>query len=373
MIKIAYIIDTINSPTGGTEKQLLILLNELDRSKFKPCLICLRHSEWLENNKFSFDVHILNIHSLISYDFIKGIRQFKRIYQQENFNIIQTFFADGNIFGTIAARFVGCRKVISSRRNIGYWHNRIHIVILRFLSKWTEYYLCNSEAAQKMTVELEKVNVSKTDVIYNGLDLDWISSINNEIREKQRKTWSVKNDEIVVGAIANLRPVKNLALLIESASTLTKEFPNLKFIIVGEGPQRKQLQNKIDILDLNEVFFLVGRSFNIPACLSAFDIAVLTSLSESFSNSLIEYMAAKLPIVSSDSGGNSEAIENNKSGILFSLEDKEGLSNGLRKLIVDKEFATSLTENAIDKVRRNYTKDCMLINHQMYYQNIVNK
>jgi L-malate glycosyltransferase len=373
MIKIAYIIDTINSPTGGTEKQLLILLNELDKSKFKPYLICLRNSEWLKNNKFAFDIHILNVHSLISYGFFKGIRQFRNINQQENFNIIQTFFADGNIFGTIAARFVGCKKVISSRRNIGYWHNRIHIVILRFFNKWTEHYLCNSEAAQKKTVELEKVNLAQTHVIYNGLDLDEFVSINDEIRKSQRKTWSVKNDEIVIGAIANLRPVKNHTLLIESASVLIKEFRNLKFIIVGEGNQRKELQNKIDKRNLNEVFFLVGKSFNVLSCLSAFDIAVLTSLSESFSNSLIEYMAAKLPIVSSNAGGNSEAIEHNKSGILFSLEDKEGLYNGLRKLLLDKEFAKSLTGNAFDKVFENYSKKNMIINHQIYYDSIINK
>ncbi|MCP4705590.1 MAG: glycosyltransferase [candidate division Zixibacteria bacterium] len=373
MIKIAYIIDIITSPTGGTERQLLMLMNEIDKSKFKPYLICLRDSEWLQNNDFPFDVHVLNIGRLFSLDFIKGIISFRKLYKNQKFDIIQTFFRDGNIFGSIAAKYCNCNKIISSRRNMGYWHTKFDIFLLKLFSKWTPYYLCNSKAAQEQTIEIEKVDPSKISTMYNGLDLTKLNLINDEARAKQRKIWSVKDDEIVIGAIANLRPVKNIDILIDTAAELIKEFKNLKFIVAGEGDLRKQLQEKIAKLDLVARFFLVGRTNNIYPLLSSFDIAVMPSQSESFSNSLIEYMLAKLPIVASDVGGNSEAIEHNKTGLLFSLEDKNGLLEGVKRLISDRALSRQLGKNAYNNAIRNYSISTMIFNHENYYENIASK
>lgn len=371
MIKIAYIIDTIATPAAGTEKQLLLLINEIDKSKFKPYLICLRNSEWLQNNYFPFGVHILEVGSLLSLSFFRGLLKLRKLHQKENFDIVQTFFIDGNIFGTVAAKFIGCKRLVSSRRNIGYWHNNFHIRILRFLKNWTSYYLCNSKASLNKTTEMEKVDPSKIYIIYNGLDFNIFDSINDEMRKKQRDAWGIKNSDIIIGAITNLRTVKNIDLMIETASILVQEFHHLKFVVVGEGDLRKKLQHKIDKLNLNNNFFMVGRIDNILAPLSAFDIAVMPSLSESFSNSLIEYMAAKLPIVSSDSGGNSEAIEHNKTGLLFSLNDKMGLSKSIRQLIANKSTAELLAENAYNKAFNNYSINRMVLNHQNFYMKIM--
>lgn len=373
MIKIAFIIDSIETPAAGTEKQLLMLINGLDKKKFKPWLFCLRDSEWLRNNTLPFPVYVFNVGSLLSLNLFRGLLKFKKFHRKVNFDIIQTFFADGNIFGSIVAWYIGCKKLISSRRNIGYWHNWIHIRILRLFAKLTPYYLCNSKAAKNKTIEIEKVKLSKIKIIYNGLNLDKFNSINENMRREQREVWDIDENELVIGTIANLRPIKNLGSLITVASALIKEFSNLKFIVVGEGKLRNKLQNKIDTLNMTKTFRLVGQVNNIERPLSAFDIAVMPSLSESFSNSLIEYMAARLPIISSDSGGNSEAIEHNKTGLLYSLDDKNGLSNALRQIILDKTFAGQLAENAHNIAYKNYNVNEMIINHQNYYNSIMEK
>lgn len=371
MIKIAYIIDTIITPSAGTEKQLLLLMNEIDRSKFTPYLICLHNSEWLQSNKFPFEVHILNVGSLLSISALKGIFKFKKIHMAENFDITQTFFIDGNIFGTIAAKFVGCKKIISSRRNIGYWHNKTHIRILRLLRKWTTSYLCNSEAAKDITIKVEHAKPDKFHVIYNGLHLDMFKSLDQNKRDNQRTSWHIKEDEILIGTVANLRAVKNIDMLIESASRLMSEFTHLKFVVIGEGQMENALQQKIDKFNLTDNFILAGRFDDITDPLAAFDIAVMPSLSESFSNSLIEYMAAKLPIVSSNAGGNSEAIEHNVNGLLFPLSDKMGLYNNIKRLILDKLLAEKLAQNAFLDASKNYPIETMVKKHQLYYEDII--
>ncbi|HKK21279.1 MAG TPA: glycosyltransferase, partial [candidate division Zixibacteria bacterium] len=214
-LKIAYIIDAIETPSAGTEKQLLTMLHGLDRQRVEPYLVCLHDSEWMQSQQFDFPFVNLNVHSLFGLPFLKGLRKFKQLHKQEQFDIVQTFFKDGNIFGTFAARYARCPVVISSRRNTGYWHDHKHIRMLRFLRRWTTLYLANSQAAALSTCEIELVDKDRTAVIYNALDLERFMKFDRQQRGSQREKWNVGDDEILVGAIANLRPVKKLDTLIE--------------------------------------------------------------------------------------------------------------------------------------------------------------
>jgi len=370
-IKIAFVIDTIETPAAGTERQLLLLLNNLDKTRFEPYLICLRNSSWLKEQNFFFPVIILNLKSLFSLKFISSLFKFRRLYKEKRFDIIQTFFKDTNVFGTVAAKFAGCPVIISSRRNIGYWHSKFDIKILRFLRRWTSHYLANSNTAKEQTVMVEKVSSEKIKVIYNALDLEKFKDINPALRTKQRQLWKIEDNEILIGSIANLRKVKNIDAIITAATKLCQNFSNLKFVVIGEGEEREHLQKLIKMNSLTEKFLLPGRYENIIPCLAAFDIAVLVSSSESFSNVLIEYMAAGLPIVASDVGGNSEAIVDNESGLLYRLANPDELVKSVTRIINDRELTDKLKTNARKRAWENYRKEEIIQQYEDYYSALV--
>lgn len=370
MIRIGFVIDSIQTPAAGTEKQLLMLLDGLDKTRFSPFLICLRDSDWLNNQQFHFPVVIYNLRKILSLSLIKYLRRFIRFIRDEKLDIVHTFFADSNIFGAIGARLAGCKVIISSRRNIGNWHNRRNVSILRLLRRWITHYLANSEAAAKITAEVEKVAPDRITVIYNGLQLHKYQSLPSDMRSKQRREWNAANDETLVGVVANLRDVKNIDSLISTAARLDKEFSSLKYVVVGEGPDRAKLQNLINSLGLTKKFHLVGRYVNVVPCLAAFDIAVLCSSFESLSNSLIEYMAAGLPIVASNVGGNGEAISHNETGLLYPIDDENGLENALRTLLMDQSLATKLSEGAKKSASQRFSSEAYVKNHQDYYTNV---
>ncbi|HUV30006.1 MAG TPA: glycosyltransferase [Acidobacteriota bacterium] len=372
-IKIAYVIDTIVTPSAGTEKQLLMLLHGLDKTRFKPFLICLRDSDWLGRQSLPFDVTTLDVASLLSVQCLRGLRRFRQLHGREQFDIVQTFFDDGNIFGTLAARLAGCRTVISSRRNIGYRHGRMHRFILRRLRRWTNHYLANSTAVAQWTTATEGVVAAKLKVIHNGLDLQAFESVPEGARQRQRAEWGIGDDETLIGALANLRPVKNVESLIEAAAALCPEFSNIKFVVVGEGPERNQYQRFIDNRGLTDRFALVGRYSNVIPCLAAFDIAVMCSKSESFSNSLIEYMAMGLPVAASDVGGNPEAVTHRETGLLYSVEDGASLAGALRELLTDKAMASRLGEKARRDALLKYNTADTLAHHQTYYEQITHR
>jgi len=371
MIKISFIIDTIKTPAAGTERQLLMLLDGLDRKLFSPRLICLRNSDWLKTQEFQFPVERYNLRKMLSLSTIKRIRQFIRFTKKEQPDIIQTFFVDANIFGVIAARLAGCKIIISSRRSLGQGYSRLNLLFLRLLRRWTTSYLANSEAAALKTVDKEGVPRHRITVIYNGLDLQQYRSISPEQRSQQRREWRIDNNETLIGVVANLRDIKNIDSLIRVAARLDNEFPSLKYVVVGEGPERPKLQNLIESSGLAGRFLLVGSYPDVVPCLAAFDIAVMCSSFESFSNSLIEYMAAGLPIISSDAGGNSEAISHNENGLLYPVGDEQGLENGLRKLFSDQSLATRLGESARKTAFRCFSREAYIKRHEDYYIQLV--
>jgi glycosyltransferase involved in cell wall biosynthesis len=371
MIKIAYIIDSIESPTAGTELQLLMLLNELNRQEFEPHLVCLHDSDWMRQQSFDFPVKKFSFARVASLDFIRNMRALARYFKEQDFDIVQTFFKDGNIYGTVAARMAGRKIIISSRRNIGYWHDAKQLAILRFLRRWTSWYLSNSQVNINIVMDTEKADPSKIKVIYNGLDLEKFTSTDEEMRKRRRAEWGIADDEILIGMVVNLRPVKNVELFIESASDLLRNYPKLKFVVIGEGPLRPRYEEKICSSGLENRFLLPGKYLDVAGCLAAFDIAAICSKSESFSNSLIEYMAARLPIVASDVGGNSEAIDHEENGLLFSLEDAGGLNKSIKRYLDDPEFAREMGKRAQKKALENYKRDVCIQNHESFYKSIV--
>ncbi|MDX9857798.1 MAG: glycosyltransferase [candidate division Zixibacteria bacterium] len=375
VIKIAYVIDWIYSPEGGTERQLLMLLNGLDRARFTPHLVYLRDTEFLTNTRFGFPVTKIPVGKLVSPGFVGGLRAFRKLHQRERFDIVQTLFIDANVFGTIAAHYAGCRVILSSRRNIGYWHDSAQVAMLRFLRRWTTHYLANSMAAVEKTVETEGVPAERITVIRNGLDLDQFSRTSPELRATQREQWGVGPNDIVVGAVANLRKVKNIESLMRAAVTLVKEHDNLVFVWCGKGfgGEHEHYLQLVDEMGLQGRFHFPGGTEDVVRALSGFDIGVLCSTSESFSNSLVEYMAAGLPIVASDVGGNREAIDHERTGLLYPIDRDDLLTESLRRLITDRELAQKLGRQAQDTARTAYSREAMLKQHEDFYYRILGR
>ncbi|MBD3256979.1 glycosyltransferase [candidate division GN15 bacterium] len=370
-ITIAYVIDTIVTPSAGTEKQLLMLLRGLDRTRFRPVLVCLRDSDWLQSQQFDFDFELIGLGALMRPDFFKAVRRFKELHARYNFDIVQTFFVDGNIFGNYAGHKAGVKQLVSSRRNIGYWHGLKDKLILRWLRRWTHHYLANSKSVIDVAILTEHVDPSIVKVIYNGLDLERFVNIPDDLRVRQRQEWGIADDQTLIGVMANLRPVKNQGVLIDAMAKLADSYPRLRAVLVGEGSLRPAFQAQIDRADLQGRVQMVGAYEDILPCLAAFDIGVLCSLSESFSNSLVEYLAAGLPVVASNVGGNPEAVTPGETGLLFDLKDPDDLPRKLRELLDDPEMARRMGAAAKDTAHRRFSRESCLRQHEEYYQTIL--
>lgn len=370
-IRIAYVIDTIDTPAAGTERQLLALLHGLDRREFAPHLVCLHESPWLREQTFEFPVTFLGIHSLRRPAALAALLRFRRLCLVTPFDLVQTFFVDGNLFGTLGAALAGRPAVISSRRNIGHWHDRTQVALLRWLGRWTDYYLANSRAVAERTVTVEGAAPDRVIVIQNGLELEDPALIPPARRRDQRAAWGVADDELLVGTVANLRSIKNLPEFVSAAGRLAARLPHVRFVVVGEGPDRPDLEARIAAAGLSDRFLLAGRMLDVRPALAAFDIGVQCSLAESSSNSLIECLAAGLPVAASDIPGNAEAVVHEESGLLYSVGQPEALAGALARLAGDTGLRGRLGAAARRVAMETYAMNRCLERHAAFYRRVV--
>jgi len=376
MLNIAYVIDTIETPNAGTESQLLMLLRGLDRSRFSPHLIVLKNSNWLTRNNLPFPVYNLDLKKLLSLKFLASLIRFKKYIKKHNIVIVQTFFRDANVFGTLAAYFSRIGVIISSRRNhgLGYWHNRYWLMLLKVLKIFTTIYIANSQTTKNYTVESEQVNPNKVLVIYNGLDTNRYTQLRRQRREVYRRSLGILPGQVLIGVIANLREVKNLPLFIKVAAILSKKYPDTRYIVVGDGPERDKLQTMINNFSLDGRVILAGEQDDVSPFLCSMDVGVLCSKSESLSNSILEYLATGLPSVVSNVGGNLEAI-GYRNGLSFESNNLEDLCVKLEVLIVDSDLRKSLGSWGKSYACRKYNyknivKQYEGVYEQFYFANI---
>lgn len=333
MIKIAFVIDTVESPTAGTEKQLLLLIKHLDRTRFEPYLCVLRSSKWIEEKFDLCSLFVAGIDSFKTITGLKGILRLSGWFNENGINIVQTHFRDSSIAGILAARFAGIKTVIGTRRNQGYWLTPVELRMQKFLDCWVTAYIANSQSTKQWMANTEGVDLKRVEVINNGFDFSIIETESDINRKEMRLSLGVAEDAPVIGIVANLRPIKDHATFLQAANIVHAQIPTARFLIIGDGSEKPVLQKQTEELKLTDTVIFLGARLDVPRILAACDIGVLSSRSESFSNAIVEYMAAGLPVVTTDVGGAREAVDDGINGFIVAIGDFEEMGKRIIELL----------------------------------------
>ncbi len=360
-----YLIDDYSAPFAGTEGQLLALIEGLIRTGLRPEITLFRESDYINKNGFPCKVRVFKIKRLLSLHALKQIIKFALYLRRNNYKLVHIFFNDASIIAPVILKLFKC-KVIISRRDMGYWYTPLNRMILKLNRFFIDAVIVNSEAVKRVTHKNERIPLSKIHVIYNGYNPDRLSSapsIQNKIifnRDGKSK---------VVGMVGNIRPIKRYDDLIRAFALVQKEFPASELIIVGSGDTDK-LETLVNELNLTDDVFFLGRQSDIPSIVKKFDVAVLCSESEGFSNSIIEYMRCLVPVVCNDVGGNSEIVEHNVTGYLVEPFNIEELADKICMMLRHPEEARRMAKKADAFVSELCDYDKMINTHLAVYESI---
>ena len=364
-IRAAFVINSIFTPSGGTERQLLFLLRHLDREIFDPHLFCLHSSPWLEEEFDACPLHVVGIRSFKSPLFLRRLGAFSATLRRERFDLVQTQFGDANTVGILAARMAGVPIIISTRRGVSLWASRAGLSLLRFLNSQATCFIANSQATRKLTVETEGVAPEKIEVIYNGIDPE-VCARKGRGREEVRRMLGIPRDAPVVGIVANLRPVKGIDVFIRAAALVADERADAVFLIVGGGEEQESLTVLAQNLGLGERVRFLGTRLDVPSLLGAMDVGVLSSHYESFSNAILEYLAAGLPVVCTDVGGCREVVEDGRNGYIVGPGDASAMAEKIL-ILLQNGFSSRERKRMEQRLKNEFSIEAMVQGHQQFY------
>lgn len=188
-------------------------------------------------------------------------------------------------------------------------------------------------------------------VIPNGVDIDRFSRLS---RGKARIELNIKGDEKILLFVGGLRPVKGVRYLIESMSIIKQEYENIRLLIVGEGEERQTLEGLAARLDLTECISFLGQITNdaIPGYMIASDILILPSLSEGFPVTILEAMAAGLPIVTTRVKGMPEIVRDGENGFLVEPKNPGQIGEKVLLLLENDDLRRRISGNNREKAKR---------------------
>jgi glycosyltransferase involved in cell wall biosynthesis len=373
-MKIAFLIDTIACDTAGTQKQLLETIRRLNRTEFQPELICLWESPWMTHNALPCHCTVLGYRGFLKSDFPSVVRRLAQLISNRGIDIIQTFFEDSIFVGALGAIFARRRPILlSSRRDIGLgkenqpWYHELFGYALPVVNRQFTGIVANSEQVRAYVSRREKTSLAKIKVHYNGVSLPDL-----ERRGAPPSSMSSHDAGVWIGIVASLTPVKRHDLIIRAFAEARTTMPqmNARLLLLGEGPQRAELERLAQACGVWEAVQFEGAVTNVDSYLRHLDIGVLCSDREGLSNAILEYMAYGLPVVATDVGGNSELV-NASNGILVPPNDVSALAQALSTLVGDKGLRARLGHASRDKAHRSFSWENSMRDLEDYYRTLL--
>jgi glycosyltransferase involved in cell wall biosynthesis len=363
-MKILLVIDRLTNPHAGTEGQFLLLINLLQTAGCELRVVVLANSEWLETNPLPCLTDVIGSSS------IKSPRTWWKVYHQarqakkDGYHLAHIFFNDASVVCPPMFALAGIKSIIS-RRDMGFWYNSIYRAVLPFTGKFVSCALSNSRAVANITGKVERIPDSKLRVIYNGFN----PRLSAEVKIPELEILK-SSGATLFGLVANIRPIKRMqdAICALAQLDLIRYNPHLVIIGAGDATELKALAGELNVGE--RVHFLGSRS-DIPNCLQYLSTGLLCSESEGFSNAIVEYQFAGLPVICSRTGGNPEAVTQDLTGWLYDVGNIEELSKAMASVLSAPAHAKTMGIAAKKEAESRYTIDAMLNEHLSLYRELI--
>lgn len=374
MQKVLYVIGSLS--IGGAEKQLYLLAGNVKAAGFKTTVFAIDPTGPLYKSFQESGIKVIGIKSyrfrskyLIFIKILKAYMKLALLILRERPDVIHCYLPLTNFLGATLGRLLGVGKVVTSKRALNN-----HVLRYPFmkhidrLADWcSDHILANSQAVLEDTVKLNPATAGKIQVIYNGLQANpYYAPVQN--RQLVRKDLGLSVDKVSLISVGNLIPYKGHAELIAAFAQVSRLHKNLHLYIVGQDRGiGDELQAQTLSLGIQDCVSFLGLRQDVQHLLSAMDIFVLPSHEEGFCNALLEAMAAGLPCIATNVGGNAEAVIHNKSGLIVEPKDKAALRDALCQLVEDEGLRLRLAQEAYKASGERFSIKSMLQNHLDIY------
>ncbi len=351
----------LTSTAGGVGQHSYMLAQHLSRERFDLTVAFgpgYPLDEAFDTLRGCHIVHLSTRRSISPIANLRAMWQVFRLMRQGEFDIVFTAQSIAGFVGRVVAVLAGipvrlhCIHVYACHDDQPAWKRWIYRMIERRLDGLTTRYVAVSEATKRFGVERGLFAEHRVHVIPNGVPEPVDAS---DSRDAIRAELGIKPDALLCMTASRFEPQKGLDLLIEAMSLVAAWLPDAQLVLVGEGPLRTSLEQRVQKLGLQSRILFAGWRSDIQRILPAADLFVLSSLWEAMPLTIVEAMAAGRAVVATDVGGVREMVIDGQTGSVVPPRNVQALADAMLRLLRDPATRQQFGKAARERYLKHFT------------------
>ena len=367
-INILFVLQTFG--TGGSERIVMDLCENIDRKKFNPFVVGLVDGLMKEDLK-KIKIETLCVNK-VQHNILKVMTQISKFIKEHQIDIINAHHFTPFFYSFYGGKRHGCKIFYT-----GHTSNEIDLIhgfwsmVGKILLHFSDGAIAISEGVSSSIMKKFHLRKNKIFKIINAVDHQRFQITIDPIQKREQL--NIKKEDHVIGIVSSLRRQKNHDNLIKAFNIVLQKINTVKLLIVGsgigKGKREKDLRTLVKELGLGEKVIFLGARSDIPEILKVMDIYCLPSFFEGLPISLLEAMSAKLPVVGTAVMGIRDVIRNEKTGLLVPSNNPERLAEALIRLLNNPDLRKELSENGYRYILENHDKDKWINHYEQLFSN----
>jgi len=350
---------------GGLENGLVNLINGTPKDRYRHAIICLAGFTEFAERITRDDVRVYDLEKSPGKDPGCYLRLYRLLRK------IRPAVVHSRNVGTLDCQIVAAAAGVPYRVHGEHgWEatdlqgrNARYRRLRRASRHFVHHYVTVSADMQDWLENVIGIPAGRIDQIYNGIDAERFCA--------EPATGAGRDDRFVIGTVGRLDPIKDQATLIRAVAELHARGkpgdPEIRLLLVGDGPMRQALSTQIAEAGLEGIVTLTGATDDVPGMLRQLDVFVLPSLNEGISNTILEAMACELPVVATRVGGNPELVVDGETGMLVESGDPGSLADCLATYRQNRMLCRQHGQAGRSRARREFSPQAMIENYLGLY------
>jgi glycosyltransferase involved in cell wall biosynthesis len=346
---------------GGSEKLALSIASHLDRDRFEFHFCGMDHGGELTDDldRQRIPHHLMNRKGLEA----RVLGRLHRVIKQNRIQVVHSHHFTQLFYGGLPARLAGARIVHTEHEFFSYSQSEFSQMAIRPLSRLCEYVTAvGPEVADFFTQRIGLPRRLVT-VVPNGVD---VKAFEHDAASVRREL-GLNAHEIVIGTVGRLEPEKDQTTLLEMFRQIEPATAPVRLMIVGSGAKADELKATAHRLGIADRTLFLGLRHDVPRLLSAMDVFVLTSIREGLPISLVEAMAARLPVVASNVGSIRDLVREGQTGFVVPARDVASFKAAVDRLVGCRDLRRRLGESGRSTVEQSFSLSSMIRSYEDMY------
>lgn len=353
---------------GGGQTNILSILRNIDRTKFDVS-VAAKGSGGFEHEvtKYNVPFYPLNLPKILRHRYLDTLQ---KVQDSETFDIIHSHGGVGGFYGRLMKKHNPNIRSVHTIHGIHYLNIDSFLMknasksIEQYLVQFTDKTICVSHSDYTTAISNRIADESKTVVIQNGIDIS--KYVNEGKNPPIMDELGLTKENFIIGNVSRFDVQKNQKLIIQASYYLVKKYPEMRFVLVGDGKLLKQMKQYAKESNLSDVVIFAGEKENLHDYYSIFDVFVLPSLWEGMPYALLEAMASKIPVICSNIPNHLEIIKNNYSALTVNPHLMDDFFHKISLLYQNEELRCKLFVNAYNEVQKYDEKEMTKMIEDVY-------